>query len=136
MAMAPRARSTTEMRFFVSLQTCSRCGTPIDPEWLGLWGGGRAWALTGDCGHCRTPLAFTFVTHGNPMTAPVRRGELGGPEHSEVIPVGAIFVRCKMNGLAGHPSTVESVAVDDPDLSVGGDRSLIGTAADVLEMWR
>jgi len=49
---------------------------------------------------------------------------------------GAIFVRCQMNGLAGHPSTVESVVVDDPDLSVGGDRSLIGTAADVLQMWR
>ena len=89
--MAPRTRSTTEMRFFVSLQTCPQCGTRIDPEWLALWGDGQAWALTGDCGRCRTPLAFTFVTRGNPIIAPVQRGELGGPEHSEVISVGALL---------------------------------------------
>jgi len=49
---------------------------------------------------------------------------------------GATFVRCKLAGIRGRPSSLASVTIEAPDLSTEGDGSALGTAAEVLERWR
>lgn len=80
-----RARSIHEMHFAASLEPCPTCGARIDPQQLSLAGDGDAWALSGDCPRCRTPRGFSFRTHGDPLTAPSARDEVGGPKPSEII---------------------------------------------------
>lgn len=91
-----RARSSAEMYFAVSLIPCPGCGRTTDPsdlgryladeEWdLHLAGQGDAWAMYGDCPHCRTPHAFTFLTYGKPWESECRPGELGGVAPSQII---------------------------------------------------
>lgn len=48
----------------------------------------------------------------------------------------ARFVRCKLDGIEGSPTGVASIEIVDPDLSPEGDGSDIGTAEDVLDLWR
>lgn len=48
---------------------------------------------------------------------------------------GASFVRCKLDGIAGQPASVEGVTIVEPDLSPAGDGSELATAEDVLELW-
>ena len=86
--MVARARSIHEMHFAASLEPCPKCGTRIDAQQLKLAGNGDGWALTGDCPRCGTPRAFTFLTHGDPITASTPRDELAGPEPSEIIRPG------------------------------------------------
>jgi uncharacterized protein YjbI with pentapeptide repeats len=88
--MVARARSSHEMRFAITLATCPQCGTRVDPDWLELEGHGEAWAYTGACRRCRTPLAFTFRSIGDPIRAEVRQGELGGAAPSEIIAPGQL----------------------------------------------
>lgn len=83
--MVARARSIHEMHFAASLEPCPKCGTRIDAQQLSLAGNDEAWALTGNCPRCATPRAFTFVTYGDPLTAPAPRDELAGPAPSEII---------------------------------------------------
>lgn len=83
-----RARSSTEMRFAMSLVKCRQCGTRVDPWVLEVRGHGEAWAWNGDCGRCKSPLSFTFRSYGNPVAAPVPRGELGDARASEIIGPG------------------------------------------------
>lgn len=75
----------------MSLASCPGCGTRVDPDWLAFEGAGEAWAYSGDCRRCRTPLGFAFVSRGNPLDAPVPRGELGGPAPSEIVRPGAFL---------------------------------------------
>jgi len=48
---------------------------------------------------------------------------------------GATFVRCKLAGIRGRPTSVDGVTIEAPDLSPAGDGSMIGSAADVLARW-
>lgn len=89
--MTGKARSATEMRFAISLATCPACGTPVDAEALRFEGSGTGWAYTGPCTRCRTPLAFTFESEGDPLAAPVPRGELGGDTPSQIIQPGQLI---------------------------------------------
>jgi uncharacterized protein YjbI with pentapeptide repeats len=45
------------------------------------------------------------------------------------------FDRCQLHGIAGRPIVV-SVEIERPDLTRAGDGSYVGTARDVLGMWR
>jgi uncharacterized protein YjbI with pentapeptide repeats len=83
-----RARSSTEMRFAMSLVKCKQCGTRVDPEVLRVEGSGEAWAWTGGCARCQSPLWFTFRSYGDPVAAPVPTGELGDARPSEILQPG------------------------------------------------
>jgi uncharacterized protein YjbI with pentapeptide repeats len=49
---------------------------------------------------------------------------------------GATFIRCKLHGISGAPVGVDSVHVEDPDLSVDGNGSDIGDVEDVIALWK
>jgi hypothetical protein len=75
-----RARTSMELWFFASLEACASCGARINPDGLTFYGSGDAWSLTGWCPHCRGPLTFRFLTHGDPLEGICPVGELGtGP---------------------------------------------------------
>lgn len=80
-----RARSIHEMHFAASLEPCPKCGARIDPQQLSLAGDGDGWTLSGDCLRCRTTRGFSFLTYGDPLTAPSPRDEVGGPKPSEIV---------------------------------------------------
>lgn len=80
-----RARSQHEMHFFVSLTPCTPCGATLDAMKLRLEGQDDAWALSGPCPRCGAMNVYSFRTHGDPLTAPTPRDELGGASPSELI---------------------------------------------------
>jgi uncharacterized protein YjbI with pentapeptide repeats len=86
--MGPRAHTTAEIRFFISLHSCPGCGARVDPSGLTFYGQDTACAFTGYCRRCRAPLAFRFRTYGDPVRAPCRPGELGDDQPSEIIRPG------------------------------------------------
>lgn len=47
----------------------------------------------------------------------------------------ASFIRCKLAGASGRPAAAVNVSIQEPDLSIDGDGSNIGTAEDVLALW-
>ena len=49
---------------------------------------------------------------------------------------GAAFVRCKLAGIRGIPSSLADLRIEDPDLSADGDGNDVRGADDVLAMWR
>jgi uncharacterized protein YjbI with pentapeptide repeats len=49
---------------------------------------------------------------------------------------GAQMFECKLHGAHGTPITIDSIEIVRPDLSELGDRSLIGSAGDVFDLWR
>ncbi len=49
---------------------------------------------------------------------------------------GASFIRCKFAGTLGKPLGLQLITIEEPDLSLEGDGSYIGTADDILERWR
>jgi len=57
-----RARNSSEMRFFVSLQDCPTCKHRLDPARFDYGGDvGTGAALSGKCDHCLTPIGFGFL---------------------------------------------------------------------------
>jgi uncharacterized protein YjbI with pentapeptide repeats len=81
----PRARTSREMSFYASLQSCPQCGMRVDPEPLRIYGSGTAWSLAGKCTSCQHNLAYTFITiDEDPIQAPADFHELGSG-HSEII---------------------------------------------------
>jgi len=49
---------------------------------------------------------------------------------------GCYFFECKMFGVHGRPLHADSVEIVRPDLSPAGNRSMLGTDADVRRLWR
>jgi uncharacterized protein YjbI with pentapeptide repeats len=84
MSAPGRARSTAEMRFYISLESCPHCGKRVDPEPLMIYGDTTSWALSGDCRWCGRPIGFSFLTTGDPLEVQHRYNELG-PGHSELL---------------------------------------------------
>jgi hypothetical protein len=78
------------MSFFASLEACASCGARVEPDGLTFYGADSAWSLTGWCPHCRGPLTFRFLTHGNPIEGICPVGELG-TGRSEIIAPSALM---------------------------------------------
>lgn len=84
------ARTAAEMRFAASLVPCSGCAKTFAGR-LDLVGVKTKWTLVGTCTHCRAPRTMSFVTEGDPNTAPCPPGQLGDERPSRILEPGALF---------------------------------------------
>ena len=86
------ARSTSEMDFYISLQSCTECGKRMNPDkGFNLYGGQNAWTLTGPCSACGAPQGYPFVTSTTEPIHAESTYDTLGLGHSDIISARAFM---------------------------------------------